>query len=162
MDAGLCNFPGCERPVAVRTGPGRPSEYCELPTHVRWRAWRERQRLEQQAAQQPDSVTVTAAAAVPAARLRADELLGQFRALAEQLGATLAGAVGELSALGDPSVAEEQVRAVQADAAWRIADADVRAATADTARRDAEEAKTRAEAAAEDAVRAAEHAQVAA
>ena len=118
----MCNYPGCSRTITRGGGPGRPSEYCDHPEHTRWRAWRERQRLQQEEAQPSSAtVTVTQQGPVTAARLRADELLAQFRTLAEQLGGTLTTAVAELSTLADPAVAEAQVQAVQAEAARRIA-----------------------------------------
>src|SRR5690348_1622004 len=45
-----CNFPGCEQPPAPASGPGRPPEYCTDPSHNRVTAWRERRRLEAEAA----------------------------------------------------------------------------------------------------------------
>ncbi len=154
-----CNYPGCTQPIPRPSGPGRPSEYCDRPEHTRWRAWRERQRLQQEADPQPDSVTVTQTGPVTAARLRAEELLPQFRNLAEQLGTTLNAAVTEMSTLADPSAAEAQVQAVQADAARRIAEAEMAAAAAEQARRDAQQARIRAEEAAEDAAATADTAE---
>lgn len=155
----VCNYPGCTRPLAKSTGPGRPSEYCELPDHTRWRAWRERQRLQQEAETPTENVTVTLKGPVATARLRADELLTQFRTLADQLGTTLTAAVAEMNTLADPGAAEAQVQAVQADAARRIAEAEIAAAAAEQSRRDAYDARLRAEEAAEDAARAAEDAE---
>src|ERR1700759_2114636 len=57
-EALTCGYPGCDRPVLRTGGPGRPAEYCDLPEHTRWRAWRERQRI-REAETQDSSVTVT-------------------------------------------------------------------------------------------------------
>lgn len=102
------------------------------------------------------NVTVTQQGPVTVARLRADELLVQFRGVADQLGATLTAAVAELSTLADPAVAEAQVQAVQADAARRIAEAEMATVAAEQRRREAEDARAAAEEAAEDAVGVAE------
>ncbi|WP_280494075.1 hypothetical protein [Nocardia farcinica] len=101
--------------------------------------------MQQETQAPPAGVTVTQQGPVTAARLRADELLGQFRGLAEQLSANLTAAVAELSTLADPSVAEAQVQAVQADAARRIAEAEMSAVAAEQARREAEDARAVAE-----------------
>ena len=46
-----CKFPGCENPPEPATAkPGRPPEYCADPAHTRVSAWRERRRLEAEAA----------------------------------------------------------------------------------------------------------------
>ena len=100
-----CNYPGCTRPVIRGSGPGRPAEYCDLPEHTRWRAWRERQRLAQAVEGEQEVVTVTKGPqGITAGKIRAEELLERFRVLAEQLSTTLTGAVTELSAIADPSV----------------------------------------------------------
>ncbi|NUT47846.1 MAG: hypothetical protein HOV94_11140, partial [Saccharothrix sp.] len=95
-----CNYPGCTRPVFRGGGPGRPSEYCDLPEHTRWRAWRERQRVAQAAEAGQQVVTVTKGpTGMTAGKIRAEELLERFRVLAEQMSTTLTGAVAELSAI---------------------------------------------------------------
>src|SRR6201995_312827 len=88
-----CGYPGCDRPV-LRTGaPGRPSEYCDLPEHTRWRAWRERQRIRETDVQDA-SVTVTKAAEgspSSAAHARAEELTDRIRLLVGELTTSLTG-----------------------------------------------------------------------
>jgi hypothetical protein len=55
-----CGYPGCTRPILRTGGPGRPAEYCDLPEHTRWRAWRERQRIKDDEGNTPaGNVTVT-------------------------------------------------------------------------------------------------------
>ncbi|MBY8852608.1 hypothetical protein K7G98_32020, partial [Saccharothrix sp. MB29] len=107
VHAMTCNYPGCTRPVLRTGGPGRPSEYCDLPEHTRWRAWRERQRLAQAEEGDQEVVTVTKGPhGMTAGKIRAEELIERFRSMAEQMSTTLSGAVAELSAIADPSVAE--------------------------------------------------------
>ncbi|NKE62754.1 hypothetical protein FXN61_40955, partial [Lentzea sp. PSKA42] len=137
-----CNFPGCERPVFRGGGPGRPSEYCDLPEHTRWRAWRERQRLAAEPEQNMEVVTVTNLPRVSGtAKIRAEELLDRFRVLSEQMTQTLGRAVGELNAMADPSVAESQIQAAEAEAARRVAEAQAELASAERRRHDAERAR---------------------
>ncbi|MFC6005279.1 hypothetical protein ACFPZ0_27505, partial [Streptomonospora nanhaiensis] len=158
-DANTCNFPGCTRPVPRGSAPGRPPEYCDLPEHTRWRAWRERQRLREETAEQAAAQTAhegapaTAGAGpvltggaspasgaggatpVTSARLRADDLLVRFSVQAEQLTATLAAATDAFAAMTDPANVEAQVEAVRVDAARRIAEADAARLEADGRRR---------------------------
>src|SRR5690606_3810289 len=142
----VCKFPGCTRPVVRSNGPGRPSEYCDLPEHTRWRAWKERQRRQ---THQADAETTTASGEFSAARVRAEELLRQYRLLTEQLSRNVRSAIEELNTIADPSAAEAQVQAAQAEQAL---------AEAQQQRRQAEQARATAEAAAEDAAAAAEEA----
>ncbi|AOS63643.1 hypothetical protein TL08_14145 [Actinoalloteichus hymeniacidonis] len=155
-----CNYPGCQRPVRRAGGPGRPSEYCDLAEHTRWRAWRERQRQAQSAPPAGINVTVTKQAGpVTAAKIRADDLLTEFRSLANQVSQTMTQAVAELNTLADPGVAEEQIQTVQAEAARRIAEAESSVAEAERRRRAAETGKGAAVEAAEDAATSAEAAE---
>ncbi|MCK9869348.1 hypothetical protein MRI28_06715, partial [Nocardiopsis dassonvillei] len=134
-DSNTCNFPGCDRPVPRASSPGRPPQYCDLPEHTRWRAWKERQRQTQEAerqeelaraAQEPsaaDSAAPSPHAAgsspsfstepVTSARLRADDLLTRFAVQSEQLTATLRSATEAFSTMTDPAAAEAQVEAAR-------------------------------------------------
>src|SRR5438874_3438922 len=100
-----CGFPGCERPVLRTGGPGRPSEYCDLPEHTRWRAWRERQRIQEAETRQP-TVTVTKPAGgqpASAAHGRAEELTDRVRLLVGELTTSLSSVVRELDTMTDPA-----------------------------------------------------------
>ncbi|MFB9801702.1 hypothetical protein ACFFN5_14325, partial [Streptomonospora salina] len=135
-DANTCNFPGCARPVPRSSSPGRPSQYCDLPEHTRWRAWRERQRLEQETAEgtveearaepAPGDQAPSSAGAGPVteARLRAEDLLTRFSVQAEQLAATLGTAREAFATMTDPASVEAQVEAARIDAARRVAEAE--------------------------------------
>lgn len=107
-----CNFPGCERPVFRGGGPGRPSEYCDLPEHTRWRAWRERQRLAAEPEQNLEVVTVTNLPRVSGtAKIRAEELLDRFRVLSVQMTQT----VGRALAAVEDTRAQTLARAERAE-----------------------------------------------
>ncbi|HEX4724944.1 MAG TPA: hypothetical protein VH333_20685 [Pseudonocardiaceae bacterium] len=157
-----CSFPGCARPVPRTGGPGRPAEYCDLPEHTRWRAWRERQRI-QDADNEQASVTVTKSGEDPrpasTAHGRAEELTDRVRLLANELTTSLAGAVRELGTMTDPATVAAELEATRTDAARRVAQAQADLAKADQRRRAAQRAAEQAEAAAHDAVAAAEQAE---
>jgi hypothetical protein len=157
-----CGFPGCTRPV-LRTGtPGRPSEYCDLPEHTRWRAWRERQRI-REAEIQDASVTVTKpvqGGGSSAAHGRAEELTDRIRLLVTELSASLTGVVRELGTMTDPATVAAELEAVRTDAARGIAQAQAELAKAEQRRRAVQRSCEQAEAAAQDAVTAAEQAEL--
>ena len=134
-DSSTCIFPGCTRPVPRDSSPGRPPQYCDLPEHTRWRAWKERQRLAQEAENAEEAVRSEqeeGAAAKPAqgtepvtaARLRADDLLTRFAVQADQLGATLESATRAFATMSDPAAAEAQVEAARLAAARQVSEAD--------------------------------------
>src|SRR5690606_6130672 len=143
------------------SSPGRPPQYCDLPEHTRWRAWRERQRLQQeaQAAQEqtaprrpadgtvpsPPPAPLAEAAPITTARLRAEDLLTRFAVQAEQLTATLQEATAAFTTMTDPAAAEAQVEAARIAAARQVADAEAARRAADEGRRSAERARRGAE-----------------
>jgi chromosome segregation ATPase len=157
-----CGFPGCTRPV-LRTGaPGRPSEYCDLPEHTRWRAWRERQRI-REAETQDSSVTVTKTAqgsGSSAAHGRAEELTDRIRLLVTELTTSLTGVVQELGTMTDPATVAAELDAVRTEAARGIAQAQAELAKAEQRRRAAARSCEQAEAATQDAIVAAEQAEL--
>ncbi|GHD17405.1 hypothetical protein GCM10007147_06510 [Nocardiopsis kunsanensis] len=171
-DSNTCTFPGCARPVPRPSSPGRPPQYCDLPEHTRWRAWKERQRLAQEAerasaehtgedADEPDPPTHPGGQGEPvtAARLRADDLLTRFAVQSEQLEATLRGATEAFATMTDPGAAEAQVESARVEGARRVAEADAARLEAENRRREAETARRRAEKAAAAAVEATQEAE---
>ncbi|MEE2048129.1 hypothetical protein Q7689_32880, partial [Nocardiopsis tropica] len=169
-DSNTCNFPGCDRPVPRASSPGRPSQYCGLPEHTRWRAWKERQRQAQEAERQeeaaraaqepaPGASPAPGAEPVTAARLRADDLLTRFAVQSEQLTATLRAATEAFSTMTDPAAAEAQVEAARLAGARHAAEADGARLEAENRRREAETARRVAEVAAAAAVAAAQEAE---
>lgn len=156
-----CGYPGCGRPVLRTGGPGRPAEYCDLPEHTRWRAWRERQRI-RDAESQDSTVTVTkppVSDPSSAAHGRAEELTDRIRLLVGELAGSLSGVLRELDTMTDPATVAAELEATRTDAARRIAQAQAELAKAEQRRRGAQRACESAEAAAQDAVAAAEAAE---
>ncbi|HEX4700531.1 MAG TPA: hypothetical protein VH352_00245 [Pseudonocardiaceae bacterium] len=148
----------------LRTGgPGRPAEYCDLPEHTRWRAWRERQRIQESETQQA-TVTVTKPPAedrpASSAHNRAEELTERVRLLVGELATSLTSVTRELNTMTDPATVAAELEATRTDAARRIALAQADVAKADQRRRAAQRAADQAEAAARDAVAAAEQAEL--
>jgi colicin import membrane protein len=157
-----CGYPGCKRPVLRTGGPGRPGEYCDLPEHTRWRAWRERQRI-REAETQDSSVTVTKqpqGRVSSAAHGRAEELTDRIRLLVTELSTSLTGVVRELGTMTDPATVAAELEAVRTDAARGVAQAQAELARAEQRRRAAQRSGEQAEAATQDAVAAAEQAEL--
>ena len=156
-DSSTCIFPGCTRSVPRGSSPGRPPQYCDLPEHTRWRAWKERQRQAQVAdnAEEAARTDQDEKAAAPAsgqgsepvtlARLRADDLLTRFAVQAEQLNTTLEAATEAFSTMSDPAAAEAQVEAARLTAARQVSEADSARLEAENRRREAEAARRTAE-----------------
>ena len=142
-----CNFPGCENPPEPATArPGRPPEYCADPAHTRVSAWRERRRLEAEAA---GTTTNDAEVAQPLtmARLAGADLL---RGLATE-GVKLAGIAEQIQRIvtdvTDPTSAEVELEAARGELRARTEQAEAaatraeqQATTADSMRKAADEA----------------------
>lgn len=175
-DSNTCTFPGCDRPVPRPSSPGRPPQYCDLPEHTRWRAWKERQRQAQEADRasaehagesdgdpaSPSPFTDPAdgrGEPVTAARLRADDLLTRFAVQSEQLEETLRSATEAFATMTDPGAAEAQVESARVEGARRVAGADAARLEAENRRREAETARRSAEKAAASAVEATQEAE---
>lgn len=142
LDADVCRFPGCVRPVAERAGTsGRRPGYCDDPAHTAVTAWRARRA-------QPavgggtglgDEQPVTMAAT------RASVLRDDLVRLAGELGSQLDRAVEALETIADPDEAMVQIEQAAAETGERLAAAQAAQSRAEATARQATGARQRAD-----------------
>jgi len=147
----VCRFPGCDQtPVAGQGGRGRRSLYCDHAGHTRITAFQARRQAAVEMAEA--AVTDESESPLTARKARAADLVAGTIAAGTAHIETLERLIEQLGALGDPSLAEDELEAVRFDAEKRIASANAKAAKAEVAKRQMSEQQAEAEVVADEAV----------
>jgi colicin import membrane protein len=148
---GGCQFPGCDRPVPVAPGKGRPARYCGqmvLGTlHNRANALTRRRQLERAGVDADRAVGEP----VTVARATAGDLVGRIETVVREFNTLQSGLVAALQVMDSPEQAAAQVAATAETARAEIATARAEAAAAQRRAEQADATAAQALADAEDA-----------